>query len=124
MARSMRSFGHPCNPTSSYGRVLQQRPTERDSLQLHRLQLCETQFISPAAAAPPRPTFTTPTTHSAHSTMVRATTLFAATAAFALNAHAESMYTKKSGVLSITGMDYDRLIAKSNYTSVSTVTRT
>jgi protein disulfide-isomerase A6 len=50
--------------------------------------------------------------------MVRATTLLAATAAFALDVHAESMYTKKSGVLSITGMDYDRLIAKSNYTSV------
>jgi protein disulfide-isomerase A6 len=51
--------------------------------------------------------------------MVRATTLLAATAAFALDVHAESMYTKKSGVLSLTGMDYDRLIAKSNYTSVS-----
>ena len=51
--------------------------------------------------------------------MVRTTTLLAATAAFALDVHAESMYTKKSGVLSITGMDYDRLIAKSNYTSVS-----
>ena len=50
--------------------------------------------------------------------MVRPTTLLAATAAFALDVHAESMYTKKSGVLSITGMDYDRLIAKSNYTSV------
>jgi protein disulfide-isomerase A6 len=49
--------------------------------------------------------------------MVHTTALLAA-AAFALNAHAESMYTKKSGVLSISGMDYDRLIAKSNYTSV------
>jgi protein disulfide-isomerase A6 len=54
--------------------------------------------------------------------MVRATTLLAATAALALNAHAESMYSKKSGVLSLTGMDYDRLIAKSNYTSVSAIT--
>jgi protein disulfide-isomerase A6 len=52
--------------------------------------------------------------------MVRTTALLAATAAFALDAHAESMYPKKSSVLSITGMDYDRLIAKSNYTSVST----
>jgi hypothetical protein len=51
--------------------------------------------------------------------MVRTTALLAATAALALHAHAESMYPKKSGVLSITGMDYDRLIAKSNYTSVS-----
>ncbi|KAF2035843.1 disulfide isomeras-like protein [Setomelanomma holmii] len=50
--------------------------------------------------------------------MVRATTLLAATATLALYAHAESMYTKKSGVLSITGMDYDRVIAKSNYTSI------
>jgi protein disulfide-isomerase A6 len=29
------------------------------------------------------------------------------------------MYGKKSGVLSISGPDYDRVIAKSNYTSVS-----
>ncbi|KAH8732767.1 disulfide isomerase-like protein [Phaeosphaeriaceae sp. PMI808] len=50
--------------------------------------------------------------------MVRSTALLVATAAFALNAKAESMYTKKSGVLSISGMDYDRLIAKSNYTSI------
>jgi protein disulfide-isomerase A6 len=53
--------------------------------------------------------------------MVRTTALLAATAALVLDAHAESMYSKKSGVLSITGMDYDRVIAKSNYTSVSTV---
>jgi hypothetical protein len=52
--------------------------------------------------------------------MVRATTLFAATAALALNAHAESMYSKNSAVVQITGMDYDRVIAKSNYTSVCT----
>jgi protein disulfide-isomerase A6 len=56
--------------------------------------------------------------------MVHTTALLAAAAAFALNAHAESMYTKKSGVLSISGMDYDRLIAKSNYTSVSCLTKT
>lgn len=58
-------------------------------------------------------------TQSFHkTTMVRTTALLAATAAFALDARAESMYTKKSGVLSINGMDYDRVIAKSNYTSV------
>ncbi|KAH3940495.1 hypothetical protein HBI56_096450 [Parastagonospora nodorum] len=50
--------------------------------------------------------------------MVRTTALLAATAAFALDVNAESMYTKKSGVLSINGPDYDRLIAKSNYTSI------
>lgn len=52
--------------------------------------------------------------------MVRTAALLAATAAFALDVNAESMYTKKSGVLSINGPDYDRLIAKSNYTSVGT----
>ena len=51
--------------------------------------------------------------------MVRTTTLFAATAALALNAHAQSMYSKNSAVVQIGGMDYDRVIAKSNYTSVS-----
>ncbi|KAH6879193.1 protein disulfide-isomerase MPD1 precursor [Alternaria rosae] len=50
--------------------------------------------------------------------MVRATTLFAATAALALNAHAESIYGKNSAVVQISGMDYDRVIAKSNYTSI------
>jgi protein disulfide-isomerase A6 len=55
--------------------------------------------------------------------MVRTTALLAATAALALNAQAESMYGKKSGVLSIGGTDYDRVIAKSNYTSVSSVCR-
>jgi len=50
--------------------------------------------------------------------MVRSTTLVAAAAALALNAHAESLYSKKSAVLQITGADYDRVIAKSNYTSI------
>ncbi|KAI1551413.1 Thioredoxin domain-containing protein [Pyrenophora tritici-repentis] len=50
--------------------------------------------------------------------MVRSSTLFAAAAALALNAHAESMYPKNSAVIQITGMDYDRVIAKSNYTSI------
>jgi len=50
--------------------------------------------------------------------MVRTSTLFAATAALALNAHAESIYSKNSAVLQISGMDYDRVIAKSNYTSI------
>ncbi|RAR14992.1 protein disulfide-isomerase MPD1 precursor [Stemphylium lycopersici] len=49
--------------------------------------------------------------------MVRTATLFAATAALALNAHAQSMYSKNSAVVQIGGMDYDRVIAKSNYTS-------
>lgn len=51
--------------------------------------------------------------------MVRTTTLLAATTALALNVHAESIYGKGSSVLQINGMDYDRVIAKSNYTSVS-----
>ncbi|KAL1657280.1 hypothetical protein SLS61_000325 [Didymella pomorum] len=50
--------------------------------------------------------------------MVRLSTYLAATAALALNAQAESMYSKKSGVLNIAGTDYDRVIAKSNYTSI------
>ena len=50
--------------------------------------------------------------------MVRSTSLFIAAAALGLNAHAESLYPKKSAVLQITGADYDRVIAKSNYTSV------
>ncbi|KAF2132828.1 disulfide isomeras-like protein [Dothidotthia symphoricarpi CBS 119687] len=50
--------------------------------------------------------------------MVRTTALLAAAAALALNAQAESMYPKKSSVLSINGPDYDRVIAKSNYTSI------
>jgi protein disulfide-isomerase A6 len=50
--------------------------------------------------------------------MVRTTALLAATAALALHAQADGLYSKKSSVLQITGVDYDRLIAKSNYTSV------
>ncbi|KAF1949460.1 thioredoxin-domain-containing protein [Byssothecium circinans] len=50
--------------------------------------------------------------------MVRSTSLVAAAAALALHAHAESLYSKKSAVLQITGADYDRVIAKSNYTSI------
>ncbi|KAF1932018.1 protein disulfide-isomerase MPD1 precursor [Didymella exigua CBS 183.55] len=50
--------------------------------------------------------------------MVRLSTYLAATAALALNAHAETMYSKKSGVLNLAGTDYDRVIAKSNYTSI------
>jgi protein disulfide-isomerase A6 len=34
---------------------------------------------------------------------------------------AEGMYSKNSPVLQINGMEYDRLIAKSNYTSVSSI---
>ncbi|KZM24488.1 isomerase [Ascochyta rabiei] len=50
--------------------------------------------------------------------MVRLSTYLAATAALALNAQAESMYSKKSGVVNLSGTDYDRVIAKSNYTSI------
>ncbi|RMZ66713.1 disulfide isomerase [Pyrenophora seminiperda CCB06] len=53
-----------------------------------------------------------------HNTMVRPSTLFAATAALALNAYAEGIYAKNSAVVQISGMDYDRVIAKSNYTSI------
>lgn len=50
--------------------------------------------------------------------MVHSTTLIAAAAALALHAQAESLYSKKSAVVQVTGVDYDRIIAKSNYTSV------
>ncbi|KAF1359546.1 disulfide isomeras-like protein [Lizonia empirigonia] len=50
--------------------------------------------------------------------MVRLSAYLAATAALALNAQAESMYSKKSGVVNLSGTDYDRVIAKSNYTSI------
>jgi protein disulfide-isomerase A6 len=50
--------------------------------------------------------------------MVRSTALLAAVAALALHAEAESMYTKKSPVLQVDTSNYDRLIAKSNYTSI------
>lgn len=50
--------------------------------------------------------------------MVRSATLVTAAASLALGVEAGSLYTKNSPVLSITGADYDRVIAKSNYTSV------
>ncbi|KAF2468031.1 thioredoxin-domain-containing protein [Lindgomyces ingoldianus] len=52
--------------------------------------------------------------------MVRTATLAAATASLLLSntVHAEGLYTKNSAVLQITGLDYDRVIAKSNYTSI------
>lgn len=50
--------------------------------------------------------------------MVRSTALLAAVAALALQAQAESMYTKKSPVVQVDISNYDRLIAKSNYTSI------
>lgn len=53
--------------------------------------------------------------------MVRTTALVAAAASFSLGVAAEGLYSKNSAVLQITGMDYDRVIAKSNYTSVSFV---
>ncbi|KAF1993808.1 disulfide isomeras-like protein [Amniculicola lignicola CBS 123094] len=50
--------------------------------------------------------------------MVPTTALTAAAALFVLGAHADGLYTKKSPVLQVTGLDYDRLIANSNYTSI------
>jgi len=50
--------------------------------------------------------------------MVRTSTLVAAAATVVFNVHAESLYPKSSAVLQITGLDYDRLIANSNYTSI------
>ncbi|KAF2634974.1 thioredoxin-domain-containing protein [Massarina eburnea CBS 473.64] len=49
--------------------------------------------------------------------MVRSTSLLAA-AALALSASGQSLYSKKSAVLQITSVDYDRVISKSNYTSI------
>lgn len=50
--------------------------------------------------------------------MVRTSSLLAVTAALALNAQAEGLYGKKSAVIQINGPDYERVIAKSNYTSI------
>jgi hypothetical protein len=50
--------------------------------------------------------------------MVRSITLLAAVAALALDAQAQGMYTKKSPVLQVDTSNYDRLITKSNYTSI------
>ncbi|KAF2736590.1 thioredoxin-domain-containing protein [Polyplosphaeria fusca] len=49
--------------------------------------------------------------------MVRSTALVAA-AASVLAVQADSLYSKNSAVLQITGVDYDRVIGKSNYTSI------
>ena len=56
-------------------------------------------------------------------TMVYTAALVAAAASLLLSASvsAEGMYSKNSPVLQINGMEYDRLIAKSNYTSVSSI---
>lgn len=50
--------------------------------------------------------------------MVRSTALLAAVSALALDVHAQAMYTKKSPVLQVDTSNYDRLINKSNYTSI------
>lgn len=50
--------------------------------------------------------------------MVRTAALVAAAAAVVLNVHAQGLYSKNSAVLQVTGLDYDRLIAMSNYTSI------
>lgn len=50
--------------------------------------------------------------------MVHSTALLAAVSALALHVHAQAMYTKKSPVLQVDSTNYDRLINKSNYTSI------
>ncbi|KAF2118384.1 protein disulfide-isomerase MPD1 precursor [Lophiotrema nucula] len=50
--------------------------------------------------------------------MVRTTTLAAAAASLLVHVQAGGLYTKNSAVLQISGVDYDRVIAKSNYTSI------
>jgi protein disulfide-isomerase A6 len=47
------------------------------------------------------------------------TLLLAVSLLAALPANADGLYTKKSPVLQVDAKNYDRLIAKSNYTSVS-----
>ena len=69
-------------------------------------------------AAPAQILASTESNPSQHPKMVRSTALLAAVAALALHAEAESMYTKKSPVLQVDTSNYDRLIAKSNYTSI------
>lgn len=50
--------------------------------------------------------------------MVRSTAIAAAVVALAVQADAAGLYPKSSKVLQVTTADYDRLIAKSNYTSI------
>jgi len=50
--------------------------------------------------------------------MVRTSALVAAAASVVASVAAEGLYSKNSAVLQVTGLDYDRLIAKSNYTSI------
>ncbi|KAF2662864.1 protein disulfide-isomerase MPD1 precursor [Lophiostoma macrostomum CBS 122681] len=50
--------------------------------------------------------------------MVRTSALVATTATLLANVHAAGLYGKNSAVLQISGVDYDRVIAKSNYTSI------
>jgi protein disulfide-isomerase A6 len=50
--------------------------------------------------------------------MVRSYCLVAAVASLFLNVEAAGLYTKNSAVLQITGTDYERVIARSNYTSI------
>lgn len=51
--------------------------------------------------------------------MVHTSALVAAAASLALGVTAEGLYAKNSAVLQVTGTDYDRVISRSNYTSVS-----
>ena len=52
--------------------------------------------------------------------MVHTTALVAAAASLLLAnpVQADGLYSKNSAVTQINGMDYDRVVAKSNYTSV------
>lgn len=50
--------------------------------------------------------------------MVRSTAIAAAVAALALQADAAGLYPKSSKVLQVDSTNYDRLITKSNYTSI------
>lgn len=50
--------------------------------------------------------------------MVRSTAIAAAVAALALQADAAGLYPKSSKVLPVDSTNYDRLITKSNYTSI------
>ncbi|KAF2750962.1 thioredoxin-domain-containing protein [Sporormia fimetaria CBS 119925] len=50
--------------------------------------------------------------------MVHTSALLVAAASLAASVAAEGLYSKNSAVLQITGVDYDRVITKSNYTSI------
>lgn len=113
---------HPCqsSPQWELGPLVRASVTESGQLAISLQPLCELRLISTG------PLLLEPSylyLHQLHIdsiiAMVRTASLLAAVAALTISAKAEGLYSKKSTVLQITGMDYDRLIAKSNYTSVS-----